>query len=186
MNNIWWIRRDLRLTDNPALTAALRDGSGLIPVFILDDHLLKFPAKNRQSFLFSGLQNLDSDLRRLGSGLVIRRGDPFIELRRLVEETHAHSIFAEADVSPYAMRRDSAIAKQLNLHLVHGLGIHPTEAVKKADGNPYTVFTPYKKAWMALPFSDHILSVPTALPPLPEILFRTDPGFSGFATFPGG
>jgi len=184
--NIWWIRRDLRLTDNPALTQAMREGSGLIPVFILDDHLLNFPAKNRQSFLFSGLQNLDSDLRRLGSGLVIRRGDPFIELSRLVEETNADRIFAEADVSPYATRRDSAIAKQLNLHLVHGLGIHPTDAVKKMDGSPYTVFTPYKKVWMALPLSDHILSAPTDLPPLPEILSNPIPDFQALQNFRAG
>lgn len=184
--NIWWIRRDLRLTDNPALTAAIREGNGVIPVFILDDHLLKFSAKNRQSFLFSGLQNLDSDLRRLGSGLVIRRGNPYIELCRLVEETHAHRIFAEADVSPYAARRDLAIVKQLDLHLVHGLGIHPTEAVKKTDGRPYTVFTPYKKAWMALPLSDHILSAPSALPPLPEIHSEPIPDFKVLLNFPAG
>lgn len=181
--NIWWIRRDLRLTDNPALTAAIQDGTGLIPVFILDDHHLKSPAKKRQAFLFSGLQKLDSDLRKLGSGLVIRKGKPLIELSRLVAETNTRRIYAEADVSPYATHRDSTISHSLDLHLIHGLGMHPVGAVKKSDGNPYTVFTPYRNAWKALPFSDHIIPAPEFLPILPKIDSDPIPEFNVLQNF---
>ncbi len=59
---IWWIRRDLRLNDNPALIKALGHGA-VIPVSILEPHLLEKPAPKRQTFLYGGLQALDTDLR---------------------------------------------------------------------------------------------------------------------------
>ena len=80
--NIWWARRDLRLEDNQALNAALHEGSGVLPVYILDDCLLAKPAEKRHGFLLAGLRALDEDLRRLGSRLIIRRGDPLVELPR--------------------------------------------------------------------------------------------------------
>ncbi len=163
--NIWWIRRDLRLADNPALAATLAAGGGVLPAFILDDALLSKPAENRQGFLFAGLRALDDDLRRLGSRLIVRRGDPQVEIPRLAREVSAVSVFAEADVSPYARQRDAAVAAQVNLRLVHGLGVHPAGAVTRPDGGPYTVFTPYSRAWLALPAPGQPLPAPAALPP---------------------
>jgi len=69
---IWWIRRDLRLSDNPALQAAVADGRGLVPLFILDRHPIQFPAAKRQAFLLTGLRQLDADLRSRGSRLIVR------------------------------------------------------------------------------------------------------------------
>ena len=135
--NIWWIRRDLRLGDNPALSSALQSADTVLPVFILDDHLLDKPAENRQAFLFDGLSAMESNLRKLGSGLIIRRGDPSVELPRLAAETGAGIVFAEADISPYARQRDAAVARQLNLHLVHGAEFYPPGAVR-APGEDHT------------------------------------------------
>ncbi|MRR30575.1 deoxyribodipyrimidine photo-lyase, partial [bacterium] len=87
--NIWWIRRDLRLTDNPALTAAMEAGPSVVPVFILDPRLLAKPAVKRQAFLFNGLRALAQDLEALGSGLIVRQGDPAIELPRLAAEINS-------------------------------------------------------------------------------------------------
>ena len=63
---IWWIRRDLRLGDNPALSAALQAASHVLPLFILDDALLRSSrlGENRLRFLLEGLQQLDADLRQ--------------------------------------------------------------------------------------------------------------------------
>ena len=158
--HIWWIRRDLRLEDNPALSAALCAGQGVLPVFILDEHLLSRPAANRRAFLFAGLRELDARLRTLGSGLVVRAGDPLRELPALAAACGAGAVFAEADVSPYAHRRDTAVAQILDLRLVQGLGVHPTSAVTRAGGGIYTMFTPYSRAWKSLPF-------PTQLHPTP-------------------
>jgi len=168
--NIWWVRRDLRLTDNPALSAAMADDAGVVPVFILDPLLLAKPAQKRQAFLFNGLRTLQQDLQKLGSGLIVRAGDPQSEIPRLAAELNAEKVFAEADISPYARRRDAGLAKIVELHLVEGLGIHPVNAILKADGKPYTVFTPYSRAWKALPYADLTLRRPERLPPIPNLL----------------
>jgi len=88
MTSLWWIRRDLRLSDNPALHTALRAGA-VIPVFILDPHLLQRTPLRRQQFLFGGLTALEAELKKRGSGLVMRRGRPEIELLNLIIETGA-------------------------------------------------------------------------------------------------
>jgi deoxyribodipyrimidine photo-lyase len=158
MTAIWWLRRDLRLADNPALRAALEHGA-VIPVFILDPHLLERTPARRQQFLFGGLAELDVELRKRGSGLVIRRGRPEIELLNLIIETGAQAIYAEQDYTPYARARDERIAESLPLTLVQGQTVHHPASVLKADGRPYTVFTPFSKAWKAL--------LPPSLTPFP-------------------
>ena len=79
MTSIWWIRRDLRLTDNLALHTALTAGF-VVPVFIIDP-AFSSQSPRRRSFLYEGLAALDKDLRARGSYLVIRKGKPLEELR---------------------------------------------------------------------------------------------------------
>jgi deoxyribodipyrimidine photo-lyase len=153
---IWWIRRDLRLKDNNALSAALAAAECVVPAFILDPHLLASPnvGNSRLAFLLEGLRALDSDITDAGSRLVLRKGEPLKELKALMAECQASTIFAEEDYSPYAARRDAEISGQLPLHLIQGLTVRHPEAVVKPDGKPYTVYTPYKRAWKALPLPD--------------------------------
>jgi deoxyribodipyrimidine photo-lyase len=184
--NIWWIRRDLRLEDNPALSAALQTDGQLLPVFILDDHLLNKPADKRQAFLFAGMRILDEDLKHLGSSLIVRRGDPEQILPRLMIESGAVSVFAESDVSPYARKRDAAVARQLDLHLVHGAGYYPPMAVRRSEGRPYKVFTPYSRAWKALPVSEMLLKKPSSLNPIPYYPTEPIPDMSSPLEFPAG
>src|SRR5215510_1019570 len=106
---IWWIRRDLRLTDNAALHAALEAGS-VIPVFILDPAFSR-SSPRRKNFLYEGLHVLDKDLRSRGSYLVLRSGDPLTALKQLTVETNASVIHAEEDFTPYARKRDEEIAR---------------------------------------------------------------------------
>ncbi len=150
---IWWIRRDLRLDDNQALAAAMRAASHVVPVFVLDPALLGSPwaGTARTGFLFDGLRALDADLRARGSGLVVRAGEPAAALRALAGEIGAHGVFAEADHSPYARARDARVAAALPLSLAPGVTVHAPGAVVKADGTPYVVFTPFRRAWLALP-----------------------------------
>ena len=150
---IWWLRRDLRLADNRALEGALEAGDEVVPVFVLDPVLLSSPytGDKRIAFLYDGLRALDADLRDRGSRLLLRRGDPREVLTALTHELDAAAIYAEADVSPYARRRDAGVAAALPLRLVEGLTIHPPEAVHKKDGDPYTVYTYYSRTWKALP-----------------------------------
>ncbi len=147
MTAIWWIRRDLRLTDNAALHAALETGS-VLPVFIIDPAFDSSSAR-RKDFLYEGLHALDKDLRERNSYLVIRNGKPLDVLTQLVKETKADAIFAEEDFTPYARKRDLEIEHHLPFHLVNGQTVHHPNAIFKADGKPYTVYTPYSKAWKA-------------------------------------
>lgn len=182
--SLWWLRRDLRLTDNPALATASRTSQTVIPTFIFDPKLWQMPARNRQAFLLNNLQSLDASLRERGSRLIVRTGDPLTELKRLCAETGATTIYAQRDYSPYARQRDEAVAAELQLNLTEGVTVYPVDAILKKDGTPYTVFTPYSRSWKwqqmpaaddIIPAPDH-LSTPTDLasdpiptePPLPD------------------
>ena len=148
---IWWIRRDLRIQDNQALSAALASGAEVLPVFILDPKLLSNPAAVRQAFLFEGVRNLRRDIQALGGDLCIRAGDPLETLTRFTAATGAENIFCEEDFTPYSRQRDARIARHLLLtHAGFPTVLHPADT-KKDDGSPYTVFTPFSKKWKALP-----------------------------------
>jgi len=159
MTAIWWIRRDLRLTDNAALHAALEAGL-VIPIFLLDPAFDSASAR-RKEFLYEGLHALDKDLRTRNSYLVIRKGRPIDVLRQILRETGATQIFAEEDFTPYARKRDAEIEHHLPLTLVSGQTVHHPTSVLKADGKPYTVYTPYSKVWKAkLPAKISLLPEP--------------------------
>lgn len=150
---IWWIRRDLRLSDNNALRTALEQAEKVIPLFVLDPKLLRSPyvGQKRLAFLFTGLRQMEGDLIEHGSTLIIRKGDPLDVLQAITSETQAGAIFAEADFSAYARSRDDQISHELPLKLVDGLTYWPPSMITKADGKPYSVFTPFSRAWRALP-----------------------------------
>ena len=146
---IWWIRRDLRLADNQALIKAISQAREVVPLFILDPKLInsRNQSEKRIAFLYLGLKKLDADLRKLGSRLVIRRGDALETLSKMINDFQISGIFAEADFSPYARTRDARVAAVLPMTLVGSTGLrHPTTVVKD-DGSAYTVYTPYLRAW---------------------------------------
>ncbi|MGC9394660.1 MAG: cryptochrome/photolyase family protein [Anaerolineae bacterium] len=180
---IWWIRRDLRLSDNQALHAALTQSRYVLPVFVLDPALWhsNYAGDKRRAFLLGGLCALAADLHERGSRLIVRHGHPEDQLARLRAETGAETVFAEADVSPYARRRDARVAAKLPLHLAGGLTIHPPEAVRKRDGGVYTVYTPYSRAWRALSLPDarELIPAPETMPTLPDIRSATLPDAPG-------
>ncbi|MCE9645029.1 MAG: DNA photolyase family protein [Chloroflexi bacterium] len=184
MTSIWWIRRDLRLTDNPALHSALEAGD-VLPVFVLDPAFSN-PSQRRRNFLYEGLEVLDKDLQTRGSYLVIRAGRPVDVLRQLVEESGANSIFAEEDYTPYARKRDTQVANQLPLQLVLGQTVHHPEFVKKTDGRPYTIFTPYSKIWKSLLREINLLSAPGHISTPAGIKNEGIPAFTGNPDFPAG
>ena len=101
---VWWVRRDLRLTDNQALTAALQHGGSVVPVFIVDPALLNSPyaGERRVAFLFGGLRALAAAIEERGGRLIVRRGEPAQVLAALCREIGATAVYAERDYSPYA------------------------------------------------------------------------------------
>ena len=96
---IYWFRRDLRITDNAALSAASRQAEHVVPVYVLGEWKLnhRWTGANRQHFLCGCLAALENDLRTIGGRLVLRQGDPVAELEKLAVETGAEAIFFNRD-----------------------------------------------------------------------------------------
>jgi deoxyribodipyrimidine photo-lyase len=169
---IWWIRRDLRLADNQALAHALARGGSIVPVFVRDPALLRSRAhrlaEKRIDFLYGGLRALDASLRERQCRLIVRSGDPETVLRQLVAETGASAVVAERDLSPYARRRDARVARAVPLALTGGVSVHDPGEVLGRDGRPLTVFSPFRRSWLArnLPNRDDLLAAPATLPSL--------------------
>lgn len=185
MTTIWWIRRDLRLTDNAALHAALGAGS-VVPVFILDP-AFSHASPRRKDFLYEGLYALDKNLRERKSYLVLRSGTPVDVLHQLVRETNAAIICAEEDFTPYARKRDHEIARHLPLQRLNGQTVHHPSVVLKADGTSYTVFTPYSKTWKAkLPSILKLYPAPSEIPTPNGIETEPLPPFKVSPSFPSG
>jgi deoxyribodipyrimidine photo-lyase len=166
---IWWVRRDLRLADNQALNLALKRADIVVPTFIIDPRLMDGASRRRENFLKNALFSLDIELQKRGSRLVLRQGDPVVELRRLMEETGAQLITAECDYSPFAKARDNLTASVLPIEFTGGIIIHPPTTVNKLDGSPYTVFTPFMKTWKSLPKSWDPIPAPKSLPEIHEL-----------------
>ena len=164
---IWWVRRDLRLSDNQAITEAISSANSVIPVFVLDPKLIDSPnaSPKRLAFLFKGLAQLDADLQVRGSKLIIRQGTPQEALSKLVKDSGAMQLYAEADFSPYARRRDNQVAEELPLKLVGGSCVSHPESVLKKDGKPYKVFSPFMRAWKS-----HYQIQADQLAPIPEFI----------------
>jgi deoxyribodipyrimidine photo-lyase len=184
MTAIWWIRRDLRLTDNAALHSALGAGS-VLPVFILDPAFDSQSAR-RRDFLYAGLSSLDSELRKRGSYLVLRKGKPVDVLRELFDEVRAEAIYAEEDFTPYARERDTLIKRILPLTLLQGQTVHHPKAVLKQDGRPYTVFTPYSKVWKAQLSKIDLRPAPEKIDTPQGIRSEPLPQFEDQTLFPAG
>lgn len=163
--------RNLRVRDNPVLWAAQRRGATVTPVFILDDKILAgdYLTANKAAFLCAALAELDEELRRLGSRLIVRRGDFTAEVQRLIDETSASVVHTAADVSGYAQRREDRLRSALtarNCRLeIHAGTVTVVEpgAITPAGKDHFAVFTPYYRRWLAQPMRN-VLSAITTLP----------------------
>jgi deoxyribodipyrimidine photo-lyase len=147
-----WFRRDLRLRDQPALNAAAAAGDGrVLPVFVLDDRLWQPSGDVRRVMLLRALRALDD---ALGGSLVVRHGDPTKVLPALARAADAASVHISADYGPYGSRRDEAVAAALadsDVDLVRTgspYAVAPGR-VRTKSGEPFSVFTPFSRAWAA-------------------------------------
>lgn len=151
---IMWFRRDLRLADNLALEAASQQHAEVVPVFCFDPAILSSDRTQspRLAFMLNGLVALDDQLRQRGSRLIVVDGPPRKALQHLIDELDASAIFFNRDYTPYARHRDDDIAENFRVP-VHGFDdalLHTPGEVLKTDGDPYMVFTPFKRQWLSL------------------------------------
>src|SRR5215207_1756062 len=152
-----WYRRDLRVHDHPALTAAARSAERVVPVFVLDPALLhgRFESGPRARFLLGCLRELREALRERGADLVVRVGRPERELAALAAETGAARLHFASDVSPFAVARDARVTRAVEaagLEVVRHPGLFVADVGKPRtkDGRPFSVFSPFSRAWERL------------------------------------
>ena len=152
-----WFRRDLRLADHAALYHALRDGGPVWCVFVFDRDILDLlpsPQDRRVAFIHAALSELTQALQAKGGGLIVRHGSARSIIPQLAAELDAESVFINHDYEPAALERDAAVERGLQQHGRRLLSfkdqvIFERSEVLTGQGKPYSVFTPYKKAWLA-------------------------------------
>src|SRR6201992_1329575 len=149
MSAVLWFRRDLRLSDHPALLAAADEGP-VVPLFVLDDALRKPSGAPRVAFMYRTLRALDAQLREHGGGLVVRRGKPENVVPAVANEVGAASVHISADYGPYGQARDERVDDALgDVPLVRTgspYAVAPGR-VTKGDGSPFKVYTAFYKVW---------------------------------------
>jgi len=159
-----WLRQDLRLTDQPALCAAVEEGD-VVPVFILDDALAGTWAMGgaQRWWLHHSLAALRSSLEKRGGGLVLRRGDTATILGALAGETGARRIHAVRHYEPWNQVAEHAVAQIADLDLHDGNHLVRPEHVRNASGGRYRVFTPWYHAMTEAIPPLHPLAAPSRI-----------------------
>jgi deoxyribodipyrimidine photo-lyase len=155
---ILWFRRDLRLSDQPALAAALASGAPIIPLYILDDDTPKHRKMGAASrwWLHHSLTALDQDLQKLGSRLILRAGKSDEILCALAAETNASAIHCIRHHEPWWRNAEKAVANGLGedcaLKCHDGNYLLPAGAVTTGSGGQYKIYTPFMRAlWQHMP-----------------------------------
>ena len=155
-----WLRRDLRVQDNPALAAALAQCRQVHCVFVFDSTILDpLPRQDRRvEFIRESLVEVDAALRQAAgsaeAGLIVLHGAASHEVPALARALQVQAVFAAKDYEPQALQRDAAVRDALQ---AHGMAlvqmkdhvIFEEREVLTQMGKPYGVFTPYLRAWLA-------------------------------------
>jgi deoxyribodipyrimidine photo-lyase len=144
---IVWLRRDLRLSDQPAFHAAAQAGP-VIPVFVLDDDAAGDHAIGGAArwWLHHSLESLGTALGRHRSKIILRRGDAFKVLTALVRETGASGVHAVRHYEPWWRKAEEAVANKVSLNLYDGNYLAEPNSVATGAGTPYRIYTPFAKA----------------------------------------
>ena len=145
--SIVWFRRDLRISDHPALVAALSESDEIVPVFIIDSKLIERTGSNGLAYLAQSLQHLDASLDKK---LQVIAGQPIDVLKKLQEKYNAQSVHISAEYEPVSAAQDVEIEKS-GIKLVRtgsAYAVSPGRVLKPSDQTPYRVYTPFYRAWL--------------------------------------
>jgi len=153
--SLFWFRRDLRLDDNVGLFQALDSEYPVIPLFIFDDSILdSLPKKDpRVGFIHDSLSKINGQLQKMGSSLLVKKGTTPEVWKSLIQEFDIQEVFFNKDYEPYAIKRDLAVSELLEANKIKLFSykdqvVFEEKEITKADGLPYTVYTPYKNKWL--------------------------------------
>ncbi len=151
-----WFRRDLRDFDHAALHAALSASQAVYCAFVFDREILeRLPSRadRRVEFIHGSLLELDASLRARGGALLVLHADARDAIPRLAAELDVEAVFANHDYEPLAMARDAAVERTLGaqgktFHTFKDQVVFERAEILTQSGRPFTVFTPYRNAWL--------------------------------------
>lgn len=174
--SIVWFRRDLRISDHPALNAAIEGSDEVIPLFILDKQQIAEAGEKLLAYMSNSLRALDESL---GNRLHIIEGDQVKIIKELMELYGATEVHISAEVERYGAQRDQRV-EAAGIPLIRTgspYAVAPGRVVKPSDGTPYKVYTPFYKNWCI-----HGWRAPAKAPkeikaPLPPDKYRAFPDF---------
>jgi deoxyribodipyrimidine photo-lyase len=200
-----WFRRDLRIDDHAALARALGAAREVFCAFVYDREILDpLPSREdrRVEFIHGSVAGLDAALRARGGGLIVRHGIARQEIPTLAAELGVAMVVAACDYEPSACARDDEVAQALGragiaFELVKDQVVFERDEILSSSGTPFSVFTPYKRAWLAALTPGHLAPHDTsdaealrpppggaALPSLADIGFRPA-GLAALGVVPG-
>jgi deoxyribodipyrimidine photo-lyase len=154
---LFWHRRDLRISDNTGIAAALEKSRKVVGVFCLDPNILKGDdvACVRVTYMIGCLQKLQERYAQMGSQLLILWDNPVKAIPKLAKALNAKAVFWNWDVEPYSQQRDADV-----INALVELGIEYLEKnwdqllktpaeIRTGSDKPYTVYTPFWKNWIS-------------------------------------
>ena len=163
-----WFRRDLRDFDHAALYHALKHAHQVFCVFVFDREILDAlpdPADRRVEFIHASVTELQQALQARGGGLIVKYGVARDEIVHLAARLQVEAVFFNHDDDPAALARDAAVeaachARDIAIHHYKDAVIFEREEVLTASKTPYSVFTPYKNAWLKTLTPFHLQAYP--------------------------
>jgi deoxyribodipyrimidine photo-lyase len=166
---IHWFRNDLRLADNPALHDAAERGA-VVPVFIWHPEAYGHwsPGGAKKWWLHQSLTSLAESLDKIGSRLIIRRGDPLAILKELCEAAKADAVVWNRRYEPALIEADKKVKRGLadadiDVKSFNGALLYEPWDIETKQGKPYQVYTPFSRTAQAMPEPSKPLAAPTEL-----------------------
>ena len=168
---IVWFRHDLRLTDNPALQAALAAGGAVIAVYVLEEEA----GAAARWWLHHSLRALSTDIAERGGRLILRRGDPVQVITALAAEVKAGSVHAARSYAPGWREIDRAVdaalkAQGVAFHRHLSISLFAPERIKTKTGTMYGVYTPFSKACFEAGVPEEFFAAPEVIPKGPDVV----------------
>jgi deoxyribodipyrimidine photo-lyase len=160
---LFWFRRDLRLEDNRGLQMAVASGYPVLPIFIFDSDILSRLENRydrRVDYIHQALQAMNKTLQMYGSTIQTYSGVPLDTIKIICQQYDVQGLYCNHDYEPQAIKRDHAVQQDLQeigipFYSSKDQVIFEKSEIVKADGNPYTVYTPYAKKWKSLLQVEH-------------------------------
>lgn len=174
--SIVWFRRDLRISDHPALNAAIDSSDEVIPLFILDKQQIAEAGEKLLAYMSNSLRALDESL---GNRLHIIEGDQVKVIKELMELYGATEVHISAEVERYGAERDQRV-EAAGIPLIRTgspYAVAPGRVVKPSDGTPYKVYTPFYKNWCIHGWRAPAKSPKEIKAPTPPDKYRAFPDF---------